>query len=101
MPLPVRPARAALPPSLLHMLTGPELPAAAQLAGGVHPEHAGTVTPAAAAAQLTLTVPALRPCPQVESTLSMQALQPKVKALQAKYAGDQERLQVGDSLQMK
>ncbi|KAI7837771.1 hypothetical protein COHA_008401 [Chlorella ohadii] len=31
---------------------------------------------------------------QVESTLSMQALQPKVKALQAKYAGDQERLQV-------
>lgn len=34
------------------------------------------------------------PNPQVESTLSMQALQPRVKELQAKYAGDQERLQV-------
>ena len=32
---------------------------------------------------------------QVESTLSMQAMQPKVKALQAKYANDPERLQVG------
>ncbi|KAL4428994.1 hypothetical protein ABPG77_006033 [Micractinium sp. CCAP 211/92] len=31
---------------------------------------------------------------QVESTLSMQALQPKVKELQAKYANDPERLQV-------
>lgn len=31
---------------------------------------------------------------QVESTLSMQALQPKVKELQAKYANDAERLQV-------
>jgi hypothetical protein len=31
---------------------------------------------------------------QVESTLSMQSLQPRVKELQAKYAGDQERLQV-------
>lgn len=31
---------------------------------------------------------------QVESTLSMQALQPKVKELQAKYANDSERLQV-------
>lgn len=31
---------------------------------------------------------------QVESTLSMQALQPRVKELQAKYANDAERLQV-------
>lgn len=31
---------------------------------------------------------------QVESTLSMQQLQPKVKELQAKYANDQERLQM-------
>ena len=31
---------------------------------------------------------------QVESTLSMQALQPRVKELQAKYANDPERLQV-------
>lgn len=33
--------------------------------------------------------------PQVESTLSMQAMQPRVKELQAKYANDPERLQVG------
>lgn len=32
---------------------------------------------------------------QVESTLALQSLQPRVKELQAKYAGDQERLQVG------
>lgn len=31
---------------------------------------------------------------QVESTMSMQSLQPKVKELQAKYANDQERLQI-------
>ncbi|EFN53953.1 hypothetical protein CHLNCDRAFT_25162, partial [Chlorella variabilis] len=31
---------------------------------------------------------------QVESTLSMQAMQPRVKELQAKYANDPERLQV-------
>lgn len=31
---------------------------------------------------------------QVESTLSMQSLQPRVKELQAKYANDQERLQI-------
>lgn len=31
---------------------------------------------------------------QVESTMSMQALQPRVKELQAKFAGDQERLQL-------
>ena len=31
---------------------------------------------------------------QVESTLSMQALAPKVKEMQAKYANDPERLQV-------
>ncbi len=32
--------------------------------------------------------------PQVESTLALQSLQPRVKELQAKFANDAERLQV-------
>lgn len=32
---------------------------------------------------------------QVESTMALQSLQPRVKELQAKYANDAERLQVG------
>ena len=44
---------------------------------------------------LTPPPPTRHRCVQVESTLSMQAMQPKVKALQAKYANDPERLQVG------
>eukprot|EP00270_Netrium_digitus_P001294 TRINITY_DN113_c0_g1_i2.p1 TRINITY_DN113_c0_g1~~TRINITY_DN113_c0_g1_i2.p1 ORF type:complete len:545 (+),score=159.30 TRINITY_DN113_c0_g1_i2:92-1636(+) len=31
---------------------------------------------------------------QVESTMAMQSLQPKLKAIQGKYAGDQERIQL-------
>lgn len=31
---------------------------------------------------------------QVESTMAMQNLQPKIKAIQSKYAGDQERIQL-------
>lgn len=34
------------------------------------------------------------PLPQVESTLSLQALQPRVKELQAKFANDPENLQL-------
>lgn len=31
---------------------------------------------------------------QVESTLNMQNLQPKIKAIQERYKGDQERIQL-------
>ena len=31
---------------------------------------------------------------QVESTLAMQNLQPKIKAIQERYKGDQERIQL-------
>lgn len=31
---------------------------------------------------------------QVESTLNMQNLQPKIKAIQTRYKGDQERIQL-------
>jgi hypothetical protein len=58
------------------------------LTGGHTPQSRGS------GQRLLITVVANRLL-QVESTLSMQALQPRVKEMQAKYANDPERLQVG------
>lgn len=45
-------------------------------------------------AQPSPSAPHPRPQKQVESTLALQVLQPKVKELQAKYGGNQEQLQL-------